>query len=137
MTTQRRPYFRYPLIISMTLCVHVTWAISLLILPFVQHITALYLFDMDAWKLAGLLLTSSGCSLCGLHSRMPRQIRALLCMPQQIILCMSALGAFLAAVHASYGDGVVHPRLFIFADQWPAMLLAPFHTFAIIKHNEI
>lgn len=53
-------------------------------------------------------------------------------VPQQLLLLESANRAILCIYAGSFADGVIRPRMFIFVDQLPAMLLAFFHTVALI-----
>jgi hypothetical protein len=48
-------------------------------------------------------------------------------------MTFSAYAAVVAVVVAHYGDGVTRPRLFILADQVPAVLTMVLHTAAVIE----
>ena len=83
----------------------------------------------------GLLL---GCSLCALWAVGHRQtsLRTLLwLMPQQILMMMTALGCLVAVIQQRYADGVPRPWPFILSDQLPVILLAIFHTEAILGYS--
>jgi hypothetical protein len=54
-------------------------------------------------------------------------------LPQQAIMTFSAYAAVVAVGVAHYGDGVPRPRLFILADQVPAVLTMVLHTAAMIE----
>jgi len=54
-------------------------------------------------------------------------------LPQQAIMTFSAYAAVVAVAAAQYGDGVTRPRLFILADQVPAVLTMVLHTAAVIE----
>jgi len=56
-----------------------------------------------------------------------------LALPQQFILMESLIGAVIAISTSSFADGVIRPRLFIAADQVPAILAAILHTMAIVN----
>ena len=49
------------------------------------------------------------------------------------MLTFSAYAAVVAVAVAHYGDGVTRPRLFILADQVPAVLAMVLHTAAVIE----
>ena len=123
---------RFPFIIRMSLVLHVAWAALLWWEPGLHNITALYLFPANILTLSSLLGGASLLAALPFYAMMtPR--KCLLCFfPQQIILYYSALGAALAAWNGSYGDGVLHPHLFIFGDQLAIILVALYHNGAII-----
>lgn len=86
--------------------------------------------------------TTLGCFLIGtgvsaiagsLVERRLSLMSLLLIIPQQLTLLLSALGACFAISASAFADGVVRPRLFIAADQLPAILSALFHTCAIVE----
>ena len=56
-----------------------------------------------------------------------------LVLPQQFMLMVSALGACIAIWKSQFADGVDRPRAFIMADQAPAILMAIFHTMALLE----
>ena len=56
-----------------------------------------------------------------------------LLIPQQIVLMFSAAGAVHAMISSSFADGVVRPRAFLIADQYPAVIVMLFHTLAIVS----
>lgn len=60
-----------------------------------------------------------------------RTLAALL--PQQALLTLSAYAAVSAITAAHYGDGLMRPRVFILADQAPAMIALVLHTAALIE----
>ena len=53
-------------------------------------------------------------------------------LPQQMTLVVSAGDAIVATYHSQYADGVTRPSAFILADQIPAVLIAVFHTCAVV-----
>ena len=58
----------------------------------------------------------------------------LLLLPQQCVLVLSAGGAVDAMVLSQFADGVVRPRAFLMADQFPIVLATVMHTVAILDH---
>ena len=57
----------------------------------------------------------------------------LLIIPQQFLLIISAHGAITAMVLSQFADGVIRPRAFIMADQMAPVLIAIFHTCAVLE----
>ena len=124
------PHRHTPMIIWFGLLLYSTWGVLLWWEPSIRHITALYLFPHKTWVLSGLLLGACACTLRALYTPAQR-LRILLMLPQQCLMVLSALGAMHAAWAGQYGDGVLHPRLFILADQWSLVLLVGVHTWAV------
>lgn len=127
------PYKPIPLLLQLSIALHLSWAILLWYEPTLAQITALYMLVQVPWVLSLLL---AGCALLTLVPfYMPLKKRAtLLCLfPQQALLYYAAMGAMLAAYRGTYGDGVLHPHLFIFGDQWSIALRAYFHTIMILR----
>lgn len=58
-------------------------------------------------------------------------------LPQQIALMFSAWASLVAILNGHYADLEVRPRSFIAADQSIHILLAMFHTFAVVVIAEI
>lgn len=82
--------------------------------------------------LAGVLACVAMLAFIGVLSRHPWI--ALLLVPQQILLMMSAAGAIDAVWLAQFADGITRPRAFIAADQCYSVLIAGGHTIALIAH---
>jgi hypothetical protein len=80
-----------------------------------------------------LLITASTMSVISLikFQKEHRDLGLLLILPQQFLLLVSMGGAIEAVVKGVYADGTVRPSVFIFVDQFPAILIACFHTLAI------
>lgn len=57
-----------------------------------------------------------------------------LLIPQQVVLTLSADGAFDAIWLGHFADGTIRPWGFILADQVPALAIAAAHTVAILAH---
>lgn len=83
--------------------------------------------------MAGALFLASGLAAWAVTRRQPslRSLSALL--PQQVLLTLSAYAATAAVIAGHYGDGLPRPRLFILADQAPAILALILHTAAVIE----
>jgi len=65
--------------------------------------------------------------------RISNRAMALMLIPQQAILLMSAGAGIRAAVVAHYADGVARAPGFILADQLPSILLAALYTVAVLE----
>ena len=62
-----------------------------------------------------------------------RKLTTLLCLiPQQMLLYLSAGGAFHAIWNSHYADGTIRPVAFILTDQILVILLAVFHSWALL-----
>lgn len=83
--------------------------------------------------LAAALFAASGLAMWGVTRRRPSWQGLAALLPQQAILTFSAYAAVAAVAVAHYGDGVPRPRLFILADQAPAVLAMVLHTAAVVE----
>jgi hypothetical protein len=121
-------------IIWYAVVLHTVWGCLLLLSPAVYGPTALRVFhDLPRSLMAGALFSASGLAVWALTRRQPslKSLAALLL--QQALLTLSAYAAVAAVVVAHYGDGVPRPRLFILADQAPAIIAFVLHTAAVIE----
>lgn len=85
-----------------------------------------------------LLFLAAGLAALGFWCR-KRVDNVLMLMPQQLLLYMSAGGAAEAILTGHFADGVIRSRAFLLADQCPMVLIAIFHTWAmmlILRHGE-
>ena len=119
-------------IIWYAVAMHALWALALLMdaraamCTGVHSLAALF---RDRWLLTLVLLAASGATIWGHFHQVSR---VWLCIPQQFLLMVTALGAVGAIMRQSFADGVPRPAAFIFADQLPAVLAAVFHTLALL-----
>ena len=128
-----RPWRRPVWIIWYAVLLHTMWGCLLLVSGRPYGATALHIFALlPRDVMAAVLFLASGLAAWGVARRQPswRTLAALL--PQQTILTVSACAAIVAVVVAQYGDGVARPRLFILADQAPAILVVILHTAAVV-----
>ena len=125
-------HIRCPLIFQLGIILHLTWAVLLWFEPSLAFITALYIFHLPPSLLSLFMIICSLSALLPFYMPLSRQYTVLALTPQLICCIMSALGAMLAAYRGTYGDGVIHPRVFIFGDQWTIALIAYFHARAMI-----
>ena len=128
------PKKRIPILLQLSVTLHLSWAALLWFEPSLAQITALYMLTQSCLALSVLLAGSALLTLVPFYHRHFTKYQVLACLaPQQILLYYAALGAMLAAYNGSYGDGVIHPHFFIFGDQWSIALRAYFHTVMILR----
>jgi hypothetical protein len=121
-------------IIWYAVLLHITWGCLLLASPTPYGATALHVYDgVPRVVLVAVLFAASGLAMWGATRRRPSWQGLASLLPQQAILTLSAYGAVAAVAVAHYGDGVPRPRLFILADQAPALLALVLHTAAVIE----
>lgn len=81
--------------------------------------------------LACVLMISCVSTVIGMNSR-AALTRTLCFLPQQTLVSMTFVSSFEAVAAGQYADGVVRSFSFILSDQLPSMLIAVFHTVAVI-----
>ncbi|HUK27402.1 MAG TPA: hypothetical protein VLV31_03175 [Candidatus Acidoferrales bacterium] len=86
----------------------------------------------NRFAVGAVFLIAAGLSYLGLSSKRSLPSSILLMMPQQGLLVLTAIGGVLAAINGHYADGVPRSAMFILADQFPPVLIAAAHTFAIV-----
>ena len=89
----------------------------------IPHIPALGV----VYLLAGLA------SIYGAWKRVGTFLAIVTVLPQQFLLIYSAVGAIQAIALSQFADGVIRPREFLIADQFPAIFLAVGHTGALVE----
>jgi hypothetical protein len=113
---------------------HTVWGCFLLLSAAVYGPTALHVFhDLPRGLMAGALFSASGLAVWALTRRQPSLKSLAALLPQQALLTFSAYAAAAAVLVARYGDGLARPRLFILADQAPAIIAFVLHTAAVIE----
>lgn len=119
---------------------HLLWAGLLLWSPAAAHSTPVEAVVSVTHNRAGAVALLAGTGVLALiaawlHER-HRSLRpaylALLLIPQQILLVVSAAGGITAALRGHYADGVARPWQFILGDQLPVILIALLYTTAIL-----
>jgi hypothetical protein len=121
-------------IIWYAVLLHITWGCLLLASPVPYGATALHVYHwVPRVVLAAALFAASGLAMWGVTRRRPSWQGLAMLLPQQAMLTFSAYAAAVAVAVAQYGDGVPRPRLFILADQVPAVLTMVLHTAAVIE----
>ena len=122
-------------IVYYAIAVHYCWAVAIYLVPSAYHIAALgelSRLGLGARHASLMLLAVATCALFGaLFDR--NYLCRLGLFPQQFLLVISAGGALSCVLRGSYADGTLRPMAFIAADQSPAILIAVFHTFALLE----
>lgn len=121
-------------IIWYAVVLHTIWGCLLLMSPAVYGPTALRVFHhLPRSLMAGALFSASGLAVWALTRRQPSLKTLAALLLQQALLTLSAYAAVVAVFVAHYGDGAPRPRLFILADQAPAIIAFVLHTAAVIE----
>ena len=121
-------------IIWYAVLLHITWGCLLLASRVPYGATALHVYQwVPRVVLAAALFAASGLAMWGVTRRRPSWQGLATLLPQQALMTFSAYAAVVAVAVAHYGDGVPRPRLFILADQVPAVLTMVLHTAAVIE----
>lgn len=126
--------FHISAVIAYAICLHALWAALLVADQSVKKITAIASLTQYVTYPRGavIFLTVAVLACVGLFVQR-RMVRLLLLLPQQAILFLSAGGAMEAIWVAHFPDGYAASRSFIAADQFPAILIAIAHTWAILQ----
>jgi hypothetical protein len=106
----------------------------LLIDPEVHMVTAIhsvYQIVRPQSLIGFFMIAAAVLAIVGFQLR--RKIDTILCMiPQQLLLYISAGGSFRAIWLGQFADGVERSHAFLLADQAPSILIALFHSWAIV-----
>jgi len=125
-----------PLIIIYAIVQHYLWAAMVLWDTSTTQITAIATLNNFAVIYYGAVNLFVVAALATISAFVQERRTAIfLMLPQQFILPLSAFGALAAMWSGHFADGVIRPHAFLIADQAPAVLLAIFHTAAIIRLN--
>ena len=113
---------------------HLFWAALLIVNSDVQHVTALaHLTDIASrGVIASMLVIVALLAAWAITHH-----GFLLLLPQQMVMVMSAVSAVVTISEGKYPDGTVpaSPHLFILTDQWPVIVIAAFHTIAVVSRG--
>ena len=134
-TTPSRGIRRHHWIILYAVAIHLVWALSIVL----SDGTSMYTTALSGilrqfpllWTGVLFFVVAIG-ALVALRTSSP-VLTALLMMPQQFVLLLSAASACEAMIISQFGDGVVRPRTFIIADQAPIVIAAIAHTGALVE----
>lgn len=126
-------------IIWFAILTHLLWGILILIHgESVTWITAIHYtlklgFSVNWLGITYLLIGIL--SIIGLFRKHLDFYGILFILPQQFLLMHSAFGAIQCMIISQFADGVIRPREFIMADQFPSIFLAVGHTCALIEES--
>ena len=115
---------------------HLLWSVCLLASPAPVGVTAIFAVVSQAggrYPAALVFALVAGMAVLGVAQRFKWWWAALLVIPQQLVLLVSAYGAGECVVRGQFADGVARPFWFMLADQAPSVLVAVFHTCAILE----
>ena len=123
-----------PIIICVTIVMHLTWCVGLMIEPSVIQATALHTLlratgspQIAAGVYGGVAVLAIG----GLLSPC-RSVRVCLILPQQIVLYLfSVSGVTYAMSLGQFADGTFRTHWFLIVDQIPIVLIAFGHSAAM------
>ena len=130
--------FHLPLILWYAAILHLWWAGLLWLSPSAADATTTAaLTDCFSPRYVSVaLVVASVMSLTVLYrARAPSIWTALCLLPQQALLTLAAVGAVEAIWASQFADGVIRSRYFIAADQFPPILAAVFHNFAVVSYH--
>lgn len=114
---------------------HLTWAAMLTVSHVPTGVTAIHAAEgifPHYWMFVGALWVVVALAGIAMWRGLEDRISFIFLIPQQYVLTYSAVAAGQAIWLGQYGDGVLRPSLFIAADQLPVILIAVFHSLAII-----
>jgi len=121
-------------IIWYAVLLHLGWGCLLLVSPSPYGATALHVYhDVPRVLMAAVLFFASALAAWAVTRRQPSFQSLAALLPQQALLTLSAYAAIAAVIVGHYGDGLPRPRLFILADQAPALIALILHTVAVIE----
>jgi hypothetical protein len=125
-------------IIAYASLLHLGWAVLLVVDPRSQgatpvHIIALVCGGPYRSAVVLALVAIAAGVFPFLRSRVSTGALALMLIPQQAFLFMSAGAGIYAAVIGHYADGVPRASAFIFADQLPVILASLLYTIAVLE----
>ena len=114
---------------------HIFWGLCVLYSPGVLFITALVPLTALSvpWSLVVIWSAALGGLLSLLYSTYsPWWLLGLI--PQQILMVLAGTSSLAAVAAGQYGDGVLHPRSFIGADQGWHVILVLFHALSMLAY---
>ena len=133
----RAGYKMWPWMIIYAIVLHFTWGICI----FIDPVSAIWPTSVNtlAFLFGGAYQTATASVIASLMAiasfwfsrRGKLGVAVYLCIPQQLIMIVSFIGAISAVYSSSFADGVVRPSMFIMADQLPSLIAMPLHTMAL------
>lgn len=125
---------RWHIIITFACALHLVQALALYIDPDVVGVTSIFTIgrQLGASLAAATFLLVASLALWSQFLPNSRR-KALLLIPQQLVLFISAAGAVNYIYVAHFADGVARSQAFIAADQSVTVLLAMGHFWAMVE----
>ena len=119
-------------IIHYAISVHLVWG-AVILLRGPQNTAPTWLIGQWLKNDAGwAYLAAAGAALAAFMVK-DRMIGLGLCLPQQALLLLSAGGSLACVLRGAYADGSQRPWPFILVDQSPNILVAVFHSLALLE----
>lgn len=139
-----RHWYNFPIILC-GITMQYVWAIALAANPSVMkttviHSLLLYLPDQPSWvrwMLVLILCMTASLAIAGFQFK--RNLHTVMAfLPQQFIMFLCAGGAIHSMSLGTFADGTVRDHWFLIADQASPLIIAIYHTWAVIlltKHG--
>lgn len=131
----RRPGF---VVLAYVCVLHAAWGVAILADRRSVHTTTLNGFArLPQGVASGLFLGAAALAAWAMasHRAGAAWVAVVASAPQQLLLVAAAFSAATAMADSAFGDGVVRPRLFIVADQLPALLIVPAHAISVVLYH--
>jgi len=115
--------------------IHLVWGIMMLagVKVNATPVSDIIQLSSDIRAIGLLLLIVASLAFYGLvNYRYKIHISLWFIAPQQVLVFITAWSSLSAALAGQYADGVARPPEFIFADQLPSIVLAVWHTVAVL-----
>jgi len=127
-----RRLINFPIIL-LAITQQLVWGVTVAVDQSALHTTGVSILSkvMPWWLVSFALIGAAMLACFAFH--VPRRIETLLLLlPQQGMLILSAGGALIAIKNGEFADGVIRSVAFLMVDQVSLMLVAFFHTWAIV-----
>lgn len=120
-------------IVHYAIAVHIVWGIVIL-LQGAQNTAPTWLLSQLLGAYSGWSYLAAGVAALGAAFVVKdRMVGLVMCLPQQMLLLLSAGGSLDCVLRGAYADGVPRPWQFILVDQSPNILVALFHSIALLE----
>jgi len=139
MTPWPRKITNFPIIL-IAVCHQYVAGLCIMLDIAAKNATSMHVLDLIfPDRTEGVLLTVAA-TMAWAGFRFRRKIDCvMMLMPQQLLLFISAGGAAEAIIKGQFADGVLRSHAFLLVDQCPMILIAFFHSWAmmlILRHGE-
>lgn len=134
MAEKNKLLIQYPIVIIYASIMNLVWGSLLLFNPEVGGISTLHdLFTIFTTNLWYILIIIGLIAMIPVIRPMGWLTSLLMLVPQQAVMFVSLITAITAMVNGVFADGDPHPRSFITADQFPAVLIATLHLYSLLE----